>query len=187
VNVANYLIGNNAMALSAAASEAESRGYRVISLGSENTGEANAEGQALAARCVELRAHVSPDRPVCLLSGGEPVVRLVETERPGKGGRNQQLVLAALIALGEAGLDHFVILSGGTDGEDGSTDAAGAWADAELLRDAHRQGLDPRSYLQVNDAYTFFAQTGGLIQTGPTHTNVMDLRVALVWSVTGDG
>jgi glycerate-2-kinase len=118
--------------------------------------------------------------PACILSGGEPVVHLAKTDKPRKGGRNQQLVLAALDALMDDTMDRIVLLSGGTDGEDGPTDAAGALADAQLLRAARQKGLDPRPYLERNDSYAFFEPLGGLLKTGPTHTNVMDLRVALV-------
>ena len=113
--------------------------------------------------------------PVCLLSGGEPTVRLFPTNQPRKGGRNQELVLAAVAALWNDGMDSIAILSGGTDGEDGPTDAAGAVADAELVRTAKHLGLDPAPFLAINNAYSFFEQTGGLIKTGPTHTNVIDL------------
>jgi glycerate 2-kinase len=130
---------------------------------------------------------LSGNDPNCLITGGEPVVRLVDAARRGKGGRNQQLVLAALAELlaGEAThhatgpLQGLVLLSGGTDGEDGPTDAAGAIIDADVARRMTEQGLDPRDYLSRNDAYTFFDRTGGLIKTGPTHTNVCDVRVVL--------
>jgi glycerate-2-kinase len=179
-NVANHIIGSNADAVTAAATEAGRRGYRVVSLGSENCGDADEEGRELAERCRALRGDPQPAGPVCLLSGGEPVVRLAKTDRPRKGGRNQQLVLAGLDALKDDGMDRIVLLSGGTDGEDGPTDAAGALADAELLRMARRKKVEPGPYLEINDAYTFFEQVDGLLKTGPTHTNVMDLRVALV-------
>ena len=179
--VANHIIGCNATALSAAAQKADGLGYHVISLGSDNAGEANAEGRALAARCRDLRENRLPaSLPVCILSGGEPIVELAKTDRPRKGGRNQQLVLAALDMLEPDGLDRIALLSGGTDGEDGPTEAAGAVADAPLLRRVREEGLDPKPYLEINDAYGFFEQVGGLLITGPTNTNVMDLRVALV-------
>jgi hydroxypyruvate reductase len=124
--------------------------------------------------------------PNCLISGGEPVVKLVPADRRGKGGRNQQLVLAAGLELlrsaesqDKAGRGIF-ILSGGTDGEDGPTDAAGAWIDGALLAQAAASGLDPQSFLARNDAYNFFEPLGALIKTGPTHTNVCDVRVVLV-------
>ena len=179
-NVSNYVIGNNASAVAASRAEAERRGYHVDSLGSENGGEANAEGRKLAERCRMLRDDPRVERPICVLSGGEPVVRLAATNQPRRGGRNQQLVLAGLEALREDGMNRIVLLSGGTDGEDGPTDAAGAWADAELLRRARQANMEISDYLTINDSYSFFQPLGGLLKTGPTHTNVMDLRVALV-------
>ena len=80
----------------------------------------------------------------------------------------------------DSGLDRVVILSGGTDGEDGPTDAAGAFVDQDLWRAARTRKLSPEPFLAINDSYTYFENIGGLLQTGPTHTNVMDLRVALI-------
>jgi len=179
-NVTNQIIGSNETALTASANEAGQRGYQVMSLGSENCGEANAEGRELAERCRALRDDPQARRPVCLLSGGEPIVHLARTDKPRKGGRNQQLVLAGLEELKDDGMERIVLLSGGTDGEDGPTDAAGAWADAGLLQTARQENVDMNPYLAINDSYSFFERVGGLLKTGPTHTNVMDLRVALV-------
>lgn len=179
--IENHVIGNNAVALAAAGDTAGRLGYRVESLGSANQGEASAVGRELAERCLALDKQNSADAPpVCLLSGGEPVVHLAKTDRPRKGGRNQQLALAALERLWDDGMAGMVILSGGTDGEDGPTDAAGAWASAEIIAKAKALKLDPQEFLAINDAYHFFEKAGGLIKTGPTHTNVMDVRVALV-------
>jgi glycerate-2-kinase len=97
------------------------------------------------------------------------------------GGRNQEMVLAMLVHLGASGLEGAVLLSGGTDGEDGPTDAAGAVADADTWGKANRLGLSPRTFLDTNDAYHFFAATGDLLRTGLTQTNVMDVRVCLLW------
>ena len=181
--VENHVIGNNAVALAAAASKAAEMGFRVQSLGSSNQGEASSEGCDLAERCLALRNEsATQTKPVCLLSGGEPVVQLAKTDRPRKGGRNQQLALAALDRLWDDGMPDMAILSGGTDGEDGPTDAAGACASQSVVTKARELQLDPKSFLAINDAYHFFEQAGGLIKTGPTHTNVMDLRVALVAS-----
>ena len=113
--------------------------------------------------------------PVCILSGGETTVTLCD--HPGKGGRNQEFVLAAILKLGA--MPNIVILSAGTDGEDGPTDAAGAIADAGTLRRAAALGLDGHDFLRRNDAYHFFATTGDLLLTGLTQTNVMDVRVML--------
>lgn len=96
----------------------------------------------------------------------------------GKGGRNQEFALAA--AFGIAGLAHTVVLSGGTDGTDGPTDAAGALSDGSTLDRARKAGLDPAAALADNDAYPFFDRLRDLIRTGPTNTNVMDVRVVLV-------
>src|SRR5262249_33263404 len=114
----------------------------------------------------------------CVLCGGETTVTL--GDRPGVGGRNQEFVLAAAVKLGRAGLHDAVILSGGTDGEDGPTDAAGALADERTLIAAERLALLPEEYLARHDAYHFFRQTGDLLLTGLTQTNVMDVRVGLI-------
>ncbi|MGA2618223.1 MAG: DUF4147 domain-containing protein [Thermoguttaceae bacterium] len=175
--VTNLVIGNNATAVEAAGQEARRRGYNPATESAERSeGSAEEVGRRLAAAALAMRAGEGPD---CTVSGGEPVVRLVEPARRGLGGRNQQLVLAALEALAGDGAAGIALLSGGTDGEDGPTDAAGAVLDAELLSAARRRGLDPADFLARNDAYHFFAPLGGLLVTGPTHTNVCDLRVVL--------
>ena len=134
----------------------------------------------LAERCLEhLKPTARPTAPLCILSGGEPVVHLAKTDKPRKGGRNQQLALAAMTRMWADDAGEITVLSGGTDGEDGPTDAAGAYADASVIAEARAKGMDPREFLEINDAYHFFEQAGGLIKTGPTHTNVMDLRVAI--------
>lgn len=180
-NSRNIVIGNNATALEAAAAKAQELGFAVKSLGSNNAGEARFVGRELAELCRCIRdgqADVVPS--VCVLSGGEPVVKLVPTDQPRKGGRNQEVALAALQHLWHDGLDRIAILSGGTDGEDGPTNAAGAVVDESLCQAALAKGLDPAEFLAINNSYPFFEQTGGLLLTGPTHTNVMDLRVAVV-------
>lgn len=183
--VENAVIGNNATALQAASERARALGYRVHSLGSDNQGEANAVGRDLLDVCCSIRDTDQPiPAPACVLSGGEPVVHLAKTDRPRKGGRNQQLVLAATTAAWDTDLNRIVLLSGGTDGEDGPTDAAGAVIDAELLQIAKNRGLRPEDDLAINNAYPFFEAVGGLLKTGPTHTNVMDLRVGLVDKAT---
>jgi hydroxypyruvate reductase len=117
--------------------------------------------------------------PTCFISGGEPVVKLVESSHRGLGGRNQQLALAALLRLFDDGAEGIGLLSGGTDGEDGPTDAAGAFLDADIVAAAHQKHLDPADYLARNDAYRFFEPLDALIKTGPTQTNVCDVRVVL--------
>ena len=124
-----------------------------------------------------MRAASGPD---CLISGGEPTVKLVEAEKRGLGGRNQQLVLAAVERLSAEDAAGILILSGGTDGEDGPTDAAGAFADSQTIETARGLGLEPADYLARNDAYHWFEPLSALIKTGPTDTNVCDVRVVLV-------
>lgn len=181
VPIANHIIGNNAVAVAAAAQRARELGYKLRELGSGIQGDADQLGRELAELCTSLRdTPAAAGRGLCLLSGGEPVVHLTRAQRPGKGGRNQQLVLSAVDALWHEDMRGLAILSGGTDGEDGPTDAAGAVADAGLIARARTAHLVPRAFLERNDAYPFFERCDGLIRTGPTHTNVMDLRVALV-------
>jgi glycerate 2-kinase len=174
----SLVIGNIDVALAAAAAEARRRGYAVESLGGANTGIAREVGADLAGHCLALRD--AGAGPTCLLSGGEPTVLVVPTDLPRRGGRNQELVLAATRRLWDEDMEGIVLLSGGTDGEDGPTDAAGAFVDAEVIARAKALSLDPAGYLAINNSYPFFEQTGGLLRTGPTHTNVMDLRVGLV-------
>ncbi len=111
----------------------------------------------------QMRDQAGPD---CLISGGEPVVRLVEASRRGQGGRNQQLALAALETFWEDGAGDVAFLSGGTDGEDGPTDAAGAFFDAGILQAAREHGLSPQEFLARNDAYRFFAPLDALVENG---------------------
>jgi hydroxypyruvate reductase/glycerate 2-kinase len=112
------------------------------------------------------------------VQGGETTVALPPVH--GKGGRNQEFALSVLAELGAEGLDGACVLSGGTDGEDGPTDAAGAVADADVARQAAARGLDPRDFLDRHDAYRFFDPLGALVRTGFTDTNVMDLRIVLL-------
>jgi hydroxypyruvate reductase/glycerate 2-kinase len=178
-HVHNVVIGNNATALRAAERTARRLGFRCVNLGPFVTGESREFARAMAGLVRSIRAGRRPMAPpACLLSGGECTVTL--GDHPGLGGRNQEWVLAMLHELGPAGMRGVVVLSGGTDGEDGPTDAAGAFADQAVVQAARRAGLDPRRFLNGHDAYHFFAPLGSLIRTGPTHTNVMDVRVVLV-------
>jgi len=181
--VTNLVIGNNGLAVNAARAEAERLGYTPRAQ-SAPTSEGLAEdvGRDLARAAEQMRAMPGPD---CLISGGEPTVRLVQQAQRGLGGRNQQLVLAAVEQLAVDGPQGILILSGGTDGEDGPTDAAGAWADEKVMEIANRRGMEPADYLRRNDAYHWFDPLGALIKTGPTHTNVCDVRVVLVDRVEG--
>jgi glycerate-2-kinase len=174
--VTNLVIGNNAAAVDGAGVEAERRRY---SHAMTSTRRPEGSAEDVARHIVEMAKQMRrAEGPDCLISGGEPTVTLAPAERRGLGGRNQQLCLAALGALND--WQNLALVSGGTDGEDGPTDAAGAWVDEDVATAAVASGLDVADYLERNDTYRFFERVGGLLKTGPTHTNVADLRVVTV-------
>lgn len=174
--VQNLVVGSNRLAVDAAAARARESGFRTRVLSTFVEGETREIARmhaAIAREIVRYRRPLAP--PACLISGGETTVTLHGT---GLGGRNQEFVLAA--ALDIAGLENTVVLSGGTDGTDGPTEAAGAIADGLTLERASKLGLDPAHSLAANDSYHFFEKLGDLLMTGPTNTNVMDVHVVLV-------
>lgn len=173
--VRNIIIGSNRTALEAAYAKAESMGLRAEIVSPELTGEAAEAGRRLARRAREIRNSRAHFLPLCLLSGGETTVTL---RGRGKGGRNMELALA--FALEAEGADGITLLSAGTDGTDGPTDAAGALVDGETAGQARRKGLSPEAFLEDNDSYDFFRETGGLFITGPTGTNVMDIQITII-------
>ena len=174
--VTNLIVGNNAAAVDASGVEAERLGYSHAMLSATAPeGPVEEVARRLAETANRMRRQDSPD---CLITGGEPTVSLAPADVRGSGGRNQQLALAALAAIDDwRGL---ALVSGGTDGEDGPTDAAGALVDEQVASDARRLLLDMPVHLARNDAYSFFQAAGGLLKTGPTQTNVCDLRVVTV-------
>jgi hydroxypyruvate reductase/glycerate 2-kinase len=177
--VTNSIIGSNSTAIGAAERAARRLGYRVVNLSSYLEGDSRQLGIALAGILRGVRDRHQPVAPpACILSGGETTVSLGADH--GLGGRNQEFTLAAMCHLGASELQRAIILSGGTDGEDGPTDAAGAFGDERVFRNAQRQQLDLRQFLERHDSYHLFERTGGLIKTGLTNTNVMDLRVLLI-------
>jgi len=165
--VRTALVATNATARAAAVSAAARRGWRALDLGGGLCGEARRAGRRLAGLAGALRA----PEPVCLVAGGETTVTLGPD--PGRGGRSQEAALAAALAL--AGRDDALLLFAGTDGSDGPTDAAGAYADGSTVARGRARGRDARADLARHDAYGFFGAEGGLLRTGPTRTNVMDL------------
>jgi hydroxypyruvate reductase len=170
------LVGTNLQALKAARKEAERLGYGTMILSGMMEGETREVAKAHAAIAKEVLNSENPIAPpACVLSGGETTVTL---QGDGKGGRNTEFALASAIAL--EGVEHVIVLSGGTDGTDGLTDAAGAFADGKTVVRARQGELDPTDYIRRNDSYTFFETLGGLVITGPTRTNVMDVCVMLV-------
>ncbi|HEY1188766.1 MAG TPA: DUF4147 domain-containing protein, partial [Gemmata sp.] len=174
VHVENRLLGSNRVALDAAKLVAEALGYRVLDLGSFVEGETREVATAVAGVVRSIKRDCAPvPVPACVLLGGETTVALGSAT--GKGGRNQEFVLALFAKLG-AEISGVTVLSGGTDGEDGPTDAAGALADGFTAA----QGGGAEEFLRRHDAYRFFEQAGGLLKSGLTGTNVMDVRVILV-------
>jgi glycerate 2-kinase len=172
----NLIIGSNIESLFAAKESAEKLGYHVLLLSSMIEGEARCVARVHAAIAREIIKTGNPvPRPACILSGGETTVSI---SGDGLGGRNLEFALSASIDI--AGNKNIVILSSGTDGSDGPTDAAGAFSDTDTLKRAQEMELDPYDFLLNNDSYHFFQKLGDLFITGPTQTNVMDLRIVLV-------
>jgi hydroxypyruvate reductase len=170
------LVGTNIQALKAAGLKAEELGYRTLILSSTVEGEAREVAKVLTAIAREVRHSGNPlSVPACILCGGETTVTI---QGDGKGGRNQEFALASALRLD--GMENIVVLAGGTDGNDGPTDAAGAVADGSTLARAQGQALDPLDYLSRNDSYNFFQPLEDLVITGPTRTNVMDVYLILV-------
>jgi glycerate 2-kinase len=169
-----HVIGSRADALAAAADAARRLGYRVITVKRAIVGEARTRGADHAEWLLSIGGE--HHGAVCVLSAGETTVRVIGA---GRGGRNQELTLAAA-----AGLSRLqrpaVLASVGTDGVDGPTDAAGAVADSSTIARARACGLEPMQYLEANDAWSFFDRLDDLVRTGPTHTNVGDVQVALL-------
>lgn len=172
----NVIIGSNIQSLQGAKEKAEALGYRSLILSRFVEGETREAAKVHAAIAKEIRCTGHPvPAPACAISGGETTVTI---RGRGKGGRNQEFALAAAIALD--GWQGIVVLSAGTDGTDGPTDAAGALADGESVRRAQAMGFHAEAYLEENDSYHFFHKLDDLLITGPTFTNVMDLRLVLV-------
>lgn len=175
-NVSNLIIGNNGMALQAAAEAAVALGFNTFIINDAVGGESRHEAVAFVKQLMDYNG----DRPACLLMGGETTVTI---RGHGKGGRNQEFVLAAYAAL----RDNYppdtwpVLLSAGTDGSDGPTDAAGAILDPALHARVSALGLSPQKFLDSNDSYHFFDKADGLLKTGATQTNVMDIMIGLLY------
>jgi hydroxypyruvate reductase len=171
--VENVVVGNNQRSLEAAAHKARELGYRTMILASTIEGETRDVARMHAAIARQIRTSGQPLRPpACIVSGGETTVTI---RGPGKGGRNQEFVLAAAIDI--AGLSNVAVFSAGTDGTDGPTDAAGAIADGATIGRSKRDAVRA---LHENDSYPFFAEIEDLVITGSTGTNVMDLHLVLV-------
>ncbi len=174
--VRNQIVGSISDALAAAEAEARRLGYSPLILSSMIQGEAREVAKVLSGMAREVQRSGRPaPAPTCLLCGGETTVTI---HGDGLGGRNMELALAAGISLADT--FGILILSAGTDGSDGPTDAAGAFADGSTLSRAAASNLSASRYLARNDSYHFFERLGDLFITGPTRTNVMDLQILLV-------
>ncbi len=174
------LIGTNQQSLLAARDRAEQLGYNTLLLTSHLTGEAREMAYLFLGIAKDITAHGLPiKRPACVIAGGETTVTL---RGHGKGGRNQEMALAYLAAYARSPKDagSAVFLAASTDGSDGPTDATGAFASPAILDEGRRKGLEPTHFLAENDAYHYFEHLGRLLKTGPTNTNVCDIKVLLV-------
>ena len=174
------LVGTNYQALLAARDKAAALGYATIVLTSHLTGESREMANLFLGMARDIAEYGVPlPRPACVIAGGETTVTL---RGPGKGGRNQEMALAFLAGLGRdaKNAEDAVFLAASTDGSDGPTDATGAFASLPILRRGRELGLDPLRYLAENDAYHYFEAVDRLLVTGPTNTNVCDVKVLLV-------
>ena len=174
--VENVIIGSSKKALTAAKKTAEELGLSVNIISNTIRGEAAEIGKWLAEKAIaEKRDSGAKQKPLCLISGGETTVTV---RGKGLGGRNMELAQAFATAID--GMEGITLLSAGTDGTDGPTDAAGATVDGVTLKNAREAGLNPAVYLRNNDSYNFFRKAGGLFVTGPTGTNVMDIQIVVI-------
>jgi len=171
-----YIVGSLSHSIAAAKEQAKELGYNTMLLSSYVEGETKDVAKVHAAVIKEIVKSGNPvARPACIISGGETTVTI---RGNGLGGRNLEFVLAASLDID--GIDRVAVLSGGTDGTDGPTDAAGAIADGKTMERARERGFNGADYLANNDSYHFFEGLDDLLITGPTMTNVMDLRIILV-------
>lgn len=171
----NIIAGTNQAALRACKNEATKLGYRSYIIDTALEGDVETVCESIIHTALSFRNNQDIQKPACLLYGGETTVRVAGS---GTGGRNQHLALSAAIKLKD--IPGVTVLSAGTDGTDGPTDAAGAVADSTTFARASSMNEDPVDYLADFDSYNFFRKTGGLITTGPTYTNVMDIVVVIV-------
>jgi hydroxypyruvate reductase len=172
------MIATPSMALRAAAEEASRLGLSPLILGDALEGESREVGTVMAGIAKSVAMHGQPiQRPAVLLSGGETTVS-IGPEGAGRGGRNTEFLLALAVALGSA--EGIWAIAGDTDGIDGTEDAAGAFVAPDTLARARSAGLDPHGVLDAHDSYGLFDAIGDLVRTGPTLTNVNDIRAILI-------
>ncbi|MCP4265389.1 MAG: glycerate kinase [Candidatus Brocadiaceae bacterium] len=177
INTQNVVIGSNKIALEAAKKKATDLGYNTIILSSMVQGESKEAAIFFSSIAKEVYRSGTPvSKPACIIAGGETTVTI---KGDGKGGRNQEFALSAAIDI--EGYKGIAVLSAGTDGTDGPTDATGAIVDSDTCKDARGKFcIKPDEFLSNNDSYNFFDKTGEHIITGPTLTNVMDIMISLI-------
>lgn len=175
LKVHNFIIGNNRTALDAAQTKAEKLGYSARIVTSTLNGDVEDIAPGLISQALKARNNFPAGGPVCLLFGGEITVKV---KGEGLGGRNQHLALRVACLLKD--LKGITLLSAGTDGTDGPTDAAGAVVNCNTYHEAIARNVLPEKYLKDFDSYHFFEKVGGLIISGPTLTNVMDIVIILI-------
>ena len=172
----NIVIGNNYKALKKIESNAISLGFETVIVNTELEGEAKVVGEKLASDAIKFQKEKAKSgRKYCFLYGGETTVNIIGN---GLGGRNQELALASAIELD--GTKGIIILSGGTDGNDGPTDAAGAVCNGETIAKGKTFGLDVNSFINNNDSYNYFDKVEGLLKIGASGTNVMDVQIIII-------
>jgi len=174
INVHNTIIASNEIALYAAEAQAQKELFEILAIRTDLQGEASVVGREIALQLKESSQTMK--RPFCLLAGGETTVTL---KGKGKGGRNQELALAAVDVL--AGMKDVMLISLATDGEDGPTDAAGAIVTGESAHRAESLGMFAADYLSTNDAYSYFEVLNDLVRIGPSGTNVNDLVICFAF------
>jgi hydroxypyruvate reductase len=178
--VTNILIGTNYTALLAATKKAVALGYHTAVISSQVAGEAREVAKVFFAVALDIKRHgLLLEKPACVIAGGETTVTL---RGKGKGGRNQEIALSFLSQMKKEKdqAQGIYFLSASTDGNDGPTDAAGAFASMETVHLCTKKGLNMEAALKENDSYTFFSILGALLITGPTNTNVCDIHIILV-------
>ncbi|MCP4718435.1 MAG: glycerate kinase, partial [Desulfobacteraceae bacterium] len=170
-------IASNIICLGAAKNQAKKLGYNSLILSSSIEGDTKEAAYWHSQIAMEVLTSSNPvPAPACIISGGETIVRV---RGNGKGGRNMEFAMQAAPIIN--GLENVIVASIGTDGTDGPTDAAGAVAHGFTMKNAAQIGLDIKNYMKNNDSYHFFKALEDLIITGPTNTNVMDIRIILIF------
>ena len=174
--VRNTIIGNSRLSVRAAREKAADMGFNPMVLTTVLEGEASEMGILFACLAQEIAASGNPiPAPACVIAGGETTVTV---RGNGKGGRNQEMALSAALHL--SGISDVAFLSGGTDGTDGPTDAAGGIVDGNTVNEGNDKKQDICNYLENNNSYEYLKSVDGLLMTGPTGTNVMDIQILLV-------